>query len=332
MADVTSAGTGGAGLGTPAARWALIGVWLLGVTSGLLEGRLLPPTTLDVLAYLLALGGSILLTSRGGHLLAGGHVLGVVAASLTSAALVLAAGGHTGEVWLVNFASYLLALMIARGNVRAGTLAGVLLLALVVGWPAEAGHTVAEAIAHPVIALLVGGIWRMVLHAIVTREREHRELGPRAELEARAADEAAARNRHELQEISVDVVPLLRAIQHGAPIDEQLARTLTVTEASIRDRIRSPWLQHPTLNRAVTGARRRGVPVLLLGESAGGEGAVDDVLAAALGGLVAPVTEGSVTVRAIPAGRGPVASVLVEDHRGTVRTVLAADGTVLERH
>lgn len=339
--DVTAHGTGGAGLGTRPARYALIAVWVLGLTNGFITGLVARPA--DLLAYLIALLGVLVLTGRGDDILPPtAAALVVVASGLTVALALWTVPIATGP-WLVDFASYLLGLLIARGNRLAGTVGAVagLLVVLVAATAQPADPVaVAELLTVPALAVAAGVLWRMVLRQIVRQERAHRTQAARAARDIRIAREATERHRAELQTIHDQAGPLLRAIADGDPLDPQTQHRLTVVEATVRDRIRSPGLAHPDLVSAVARCRRAGVRVLLLGAAdnlpddpaavrPGRE--LSDELAAAVGMLIAPVTDGSITIRAIPAGRDGAVSVLVAGSAGTERALLAADGTVLHR-
>lgn len=334
--DVIAGGTGGAGLGTRPARYALVVVWALGLANGVITGQAGRPA--DLLTYLIVLVGAVVLTGRGDDVLPRSSAALVVAASGLTVALVLVTVPITAVPWLVNLASYLVALLIARGNGTAGAIGAAVLLTVVL-IAAVSGSADPVAVARllwvPALAMVAGIVWRLILEQIVRRERAHRSQAARAARDIRIAREAAERYRAELDTIRDQAGPLLRSIADGGLLDAEHHRRLTVVEAAIRDRIRSPGLAHPELIAAVADRRRNGVRVLLLGAADDPAGGTDeppgDALAAAIGAVIAPVTEGSITIRAIPPGRHGAVSVLIAGPSTTQRSLLAADGSVLDR-
>lgn len=331
MADVTAAGTGATGLGAPAARWALGFSWLLSIVWGGVEGSLVAPGAFDLLPYLTLFVGGVLLTTPGDQPLGVPRALGVAACSLATVGFVLATLETAADTWLGNLGFYLVALQIARGNIVIGGVGAVLGLSGGLVWgfsrgaPAEA---IADLLAVPVIAVIAGLTWRPVLRRAVSLERSHRSEAARAARETAAAIEAAEANRAELAEIRQHVEPLLRRIADGEPLDS-LRRDLEVTEGGIRDRIRTPGLQHPALTAAIADRRHHGIQVVLLGD---GETELQPGLLQTLTELVQAATEGRVTVRVMPPDRGAAASVVHEQAGRLERTVLGPDGSVLARH
>ena len=92
----------------------------------------------------------------------------------------------------------------------------------------------------------------------------------------------------------------------GASDDDGVRADLEVAEATIRDRIRSPLLQHPALTPELARLRRGGVHVLLLGEvpDDGGphEPMAGPLAAAVVRELADAEPGGSVVIRRLPDG------------------------------
>lgn len=332
MATMTAVGTGGAGLGTRPARWALITVWALIVTNGVIQAVLSPTFTLRLLPFIIALIGAILLTTPGDRTLTWNLALGTTSCAVIGGALTVFLTEPAGFSALFNFCSYLTALLFARGNTVVGGFgSGVLIIlglayAVVNDWTSQ---SISGLLAVPVMAACVGVIWQIVLRRIVAREHSHRTKSARASLATEIAAEAVAANRRELNEVITLVTPVLEHIGAGKKLDDQMRRELSVVEASVRDRIRSPGLQHPHIVEAVTTSRRRGVKVLLLGDGAAG---CSDELAHAIAALLEPLREGEVTIRALPPGREGSVSVLHSNTSTITRSILAEDGTVVSIH
>lgn len=335
MGDVTAAGSGGAGLGTQAARWALLAVWALGALTAAIQGDFEQLDLVRVSAYLVSLPSVILLTTPGDRTLDRPRALAVVSFALATAALVFSSDPTLRQTWLFNLSVYIVALLIARGNATAGGVGGAILIALGAacawadGWTATA---VAELVGIPIVALLVGSVWRLALRRIVASERRHRSEQAHAALAAELAEQTAASDRRELTEVFSQVVLPLSLLARGRELDERFRSELTLIEATIRDRIRAPWAQHPALAKTIAAQRRVGVDVLLLGER---EEPLSEQLSMAAAGLIEAaldrVAYGSVTLRVAPPGREHVLSVLLRGDAQTMRVLLAADGSVLSQ-
>lgn len=333
MAEVRELGTGGGGLGTGAARWALSAVWALGVLHMVLNGRIDPLDPRLLAAHTASLLGAFLLTAPGDRVLDRPRAIAVAAASLTTAVLVYSLQPPLEYLYTYNFGSYLVALLLVRGNVLvAGIGSG---LYLVSGWcwallrPDATVTGVVSFMAVPTAALITGIIWLVSLARTVAAERERRLEEAEARLAADLADQAAARDRRELAEISGELGPLLLGIARGDPLDARVHRELRIAEATIRDRLRAPWSLHPVLAAAIAERRRAGVEVLLLGERAEPNARIRDELAAAIVAIIGAVEYGAVTIRAVPRGRGPAISVLVESADRVDRLELAENGTAV---
>lgn len=333
MADLTSASTGAGGLGTTSARWALTVAWGLGLVSDLLSGAVAPPFGSELLALPFGLVGAIALTTRGDHPLPTRRAVTVAAAAVISAVGALASGAALGPTWSFNFAAYLAALLLPRGNVPAGLVSGSLIALLGLAWGIAFDASVAQFVdllALPVLGLVVGAIWRWLLGRIVLREVTFNREVERAAMAARIAEASDAAIRAELAEVGADVGGLLSILSEGRPLDDELVARISVAEADLRDRIRSPRLRHATLRAAIDRARRRGVQVLLLGSSSQ-ETAMTGPLAESLVEALDAVGAGTVTLRAIPPGREGEISLLRADEESSERLLFASDGRLLSR-
>ncbi|OJX70970.1 MAG: hypothetical protein BGO95_11595 [Micrococcales bacterium 73-13] len=335
MADVTAAGSGGAGLGTPGARWAFCAVWALGVLSEGIGATWGPPSAWRLLGYATALVGVLVTTTPGDRTLDRPRAVVVDLAMLASVGALLASGPEVERIWLFDFASYLGALLVARGNVIAGAAGSAVVILGGAGWGlavAGPGPGVVGLVVTPIMALVVGFIWRAVLRRIVAQERLHRTEAARAELSAQLADEAAAADRRDLAEIGEEAGPLLARLAEGLPINERWRREIEVVEAGIRDRVRSPWLLGPALDATIADRRRAGLDVVLLGERPGPRQRIGGRLGTVLHDIVVGAERGSVTIRAVPPGRAAAVSVLLDDGETAPRLLLLdEDGQAVSR-
>lgn len=335
MAHLTAAGTDAAGLGTRSVRYTMVAVWALGNWSLLLKG--LPPETAPalLLSVLLSLVAALLITTPGGRPLPLRHAVGAAATAYVSAVLIVLVTPPVTEVWAFNFPVYLLALLMVRGNMREGACGGVLAVATGIGAALVAGVSLSETalfVGLPVLALVVAVIWARALDTAVERERAHLSEASLAELEASATEAATAAEQELISEVRREAEPVLTLIRDGELIDDSVAQDIAVAEGSIRDRLRPPLLSHPRINDSVRLARQRRVQVVLLGSDASEQSALDDALAGAVADRIDRVADGSVTVRALPPGRGAAISVLVEGNGLLERWLLGTGGEVVGRH
>ena len=322
----------GIGVGTPAARWAMIAIWLLSIAWGAITGVFAELELVDVLPYATLLLGGYLLSAPGIQPLSQPRAVGVVAAALVADIFVLRALTTVQDSWLLSLAYFLVALLIARGNSVIGGIGAAITLGYGVAWAMLAGAApegVVDLLAIPVIAIVVAIVWRLVLRRMIEREQVRRGDAARAERETLVSAESVEANRRELAAIATQARPLLGRIAAGDPLEEFRA-DLRVAEGGVRDRIRSPGLQHPVLIAAVAEARRAGVEVLLLGEL-GTENPPTPACVDAISALISEAEAGRVTVRILPPGRDAAASVVHQEGEDVRRTMVAVDGSVLAR-
>ncbi|MGC4153582.1 MAG: hypothetical protein QM628_10915 [Propionicimonas sp.] len=329
MADLTSAGTGAGGLGTPLARWSFIFVWACGGLQILVGGSAATMPLVWAVALPTALAGALLLTTPGANPLPGVRAAWLPVISLLLGATAFVSADAVGDLSVLNFAAYLVAFLIPRGNPVAGAIGSTLLIAASLAWalPQQPEFIeVARLLGIPIGCVVAGVVWRLVLQWVVRRERAHRSAAARSAERAAAAAEAIDASRVELAAIGDLVTPVLGRVADGEPIDAELRIELAHAEAAVRDRIRMPHLAHPRLTAEISRLRRLGVTVILLGESSSPEELIDPRLAEACRTVIAPVSSGRVTIRALPPNRPSALSVVVQSGADTVRTQWSAAG------
>lgn len=332
MADLTAAGTGAGGLGTAAARWSFIFVWACGVLQVLVDGTLTAAPLAWALALPAGLAGALLLTTPGARPLSPARLFWLLPMALVVAWAALASAESVGESVALNFAVYLVAFLIPRGNVVAGVAGSGLLVGAALAWAlpkAPDGAALAMLLGVPLGCVAAGVLWRLVLKWIVRRERAHRGSAERSAERAAASAEAIAASRAELAAIRDLVVPVLARVADGEAIDARLRAELSHAEAAVRDRIRAPHLQHAELVAEVDRLRRDGVAVILLGEPAAPDQLVDARLAEACRTAIAEVTSGRVTIRTFPANRPAALSVVVQSGEDAVQVQWSAAGELV---
>ena len=332
MADLTSAGTGAGGLGTPIARWTLVFVCACGILASAMDGTITVAPLAWVIAGPAALLGSLLLTTPGASPLPLHRVIWLPIISLIVAGAAFLSADVVGDLAALNFAAYLVTFLIPRGNPIVGGVGSALLIGTSLAWalPQQPpAGSVAMMLGIPLGCVAAGVVWRLVLHWVVQRERDHRSAAARSFERTEAAAEAIEASRAELNVIGEQVIPVLTRIANGEPIDDELRLELAHAEAFARDRIRVPHLQHPELVAEISRLRRLGISVVLLGESTAPNQLIDPRLAEACRTTIAPVTSGRVTVRTLPANRAAAMSVVIQSGDDAHQVQWSATGELI---
>ena len=158
----------------------------------------------------------------------------------------------------------------------------------------------------------------------------------------RADDEGTHGRRHgvvarddRIRRIDRRVRPLLTYVADGYTLTAADITEARLIEAKLRDGIRGRALDVPRVRTAVWEARRRGVSVSVLDD--GGLAALDpdrsatvvDAAAEVLETELADLSSGDVVARISPAGREPVATVVVAAGALRRRIELGTDGFVM---
>ena len=258
MAALT--GTEAGGLGSRAARWAFVFLWayisMLAVLDGSLHNTpLLTSATLCIAVRRPAADhpGDLPAQSRRGA--------GVVEVGLALTAAGLSLATEITHLWAMEYAAYLVSFLIVRGNLATGALGSTLVVALAVtlAWPRQPSvEQWMLLLGIPLGSVLAAVVWHLVLRWLVARERHHRTSAARDAERAEADAEALATTRDELARIRAEVTPLLRRVAAGEELSGSLHAELAFVEASLRDRIRAPQLNHPELVSTIGTLRRHG--------------------------------------------------------------------------
>lgn len=317
---MSDTGTQAAGLGTRGARYTLLVVWTLGLWSTLVDT--LPGEAVAIaVATALQAWCLLVLTTPGQGRLSVPRAAFCAAAAVAAALLAVPTASPPADSWSFNFHTYLLGLLTTRGNVRLGVGGGGLLIVSGIVFGASIGAdaaAIAAFVALPIVAFIVGIVWRVAIASALEHERRDLAVASAAALATQAAEAATARDQTLIDDVRAEAAPVLEELRRGVSIGEPEARLIAATEEGIRDRIRSPGLRHPSLDAAVREARLRGVNVTLLGTEST-TSPLGDVLALDVADILGRVEHGTVTVREHPTGRSTAVSVVVssgeESHR-----------------
>ena len=279
------------------------------------------PTAIAVLAFACI---CIILTLCNADRLPADWTWLVIALSVGSTGLVLwqlkPEPGYAS--WVIGAAGTALFFVGLRGRLRLSWLGFALLTIVIVVWGVTVGPGVEAALldsARQAAVLIVGTLFATGL----------RRTGDEVE---RLTDEATDRAISESQQLAIDqerrerllalgefVTPLLARLASGADISPKERLEFALAEAELRDGLRARALQVPVIAAAAREARRRGVEVVLLDDSESSTIAPRDATntAARIAELLDAANDGRVTARLLPAGRGAIATVVVDgaEHR-----------------
>lgn len=228
------------------------------------------------------------------------------------------------DVWHLRSVTAILCFVSVRGRpLCAGAAAAANILVftywtVVTGQDWGGGLRTALVIFAPVlISILVAATVRPMAQMVFTlRELETDRATTHALTEV-----ATAERERQLSSLDGSARPILEAAAAGLPFDCGDREDAALLEERLRDTLRAPvFASDDVLRQATTAARRRGTQVILLDDG----GLSDDALAARV--RVALVDEldatagGTVTARALPAGRATAATIVIE-HGDRVRRV-----------
>jgi hypothetical protein len=317
-------------------RFALVGVWMLSVVSSVITGLAVEdPWVWGTFGA--GLAGAVLVSRRPSRFLrrdAWLTVLSTVVASL----VIFSYPAPSGELWMYFFAAYLASALMLRGSLRLGLCAGAIVCLVGASWVAVTDPRAQSFVAVLLLPLVSLGVFSLMHRSLLFYVRK--ELLQQASTEQSRAQEAAAiaaaeRSHLDLAEVRRESAGLLQQVSAGDPVDAEMRTELVLVEATIREAIRSPLLQHPELNAAVLDVRRQGVTVVRLGEVPEGQPVtpLGDDLARTLAAHLTSLSQAeSVTLRVIPGESERAVSLLVKRTDGVVRLEFARDGSICSQH
>lgn len=326
---MTSPPAASSGLDGAPARVVLLFGWGTGLVHGILMQAFAQDTYLVLAAYALSAGAVAAVTSPPRGTLSLGATVVVIACGAAIATIVLTSTHVTTIVWLFDFASYPIALLIPRGRPIIGGVSLVVFLSAATLWSlttSQSDPSWGRIISGPLVGGAVGFIWLHTLRGIIARETRARSELERAELHSQAAAAARRIYHRELERVAGESKAILRAIADADELDDALLRHIRVVEGRIRDRLRAADLTHPRVTSCVDAARNLGIDVLLIGDDeAAGQTMSDELANRIVEQLSAPELD-TVTIRRLPPGRAATVSVVATSAGRVVRAAFDKDG------
>ncbi|WNM27578.1 hypothetical protein RN607_00830 [Demequina capsici] len=158
------------------------------------------------------------------------------------------------------------------------------------------------------------------------------ELAERAAASSAEADARREIRRRRVAELVATATGPLRRIAAGGPYDEHDRTEFLAAEAALRDSVRARGLTMPAIVAATSAARRRGVDVTLLDDRGAAimDGEVMTRLSREVTDVLDAATDGSVTVRLLPAGRWALVTIVAQSSSHGSRVELDEAGLRVE--
>ncbi len=215
-------------------------------------------------------------------------------------------------VWVLVGYSYVLTLLAVRGRIAA-TLAGLAGAGAAFTVLSGSVETALDGTAVGAATAVAGIAFTAYMRPMLRSYHGARaEIARHAGAEARASAQSRER-RTQLSYLDRTARPMLEFLAGGSELVPAQVRECRLLEAELRDRLRAPGLADPALVRAARAARTREVSLTLL-DDGGLESAAPGLREAVVETAVAQldsVSEGDVTVRVLPPGRGCVATIVI---------------------
>lgn len=219
-----------------------------------------------------------------------------------------------------HLATYVVVLLMLarRGRTRQAWLALGGITAICVGYSLTVGEDLVprlQSVAFNAALLLLGTLFIKALERmarVVANEQRNHDA---ATSDAAVATLAASEQQAHIARLLETAGPMLTRIAAGAYLTEAEGAECLVIEAQLRDATRAPNLSTGPLTVAVRAARNKGVSVVLFDDRP--DSPLQDPLARLLANWLAAelesVAAGTVTIRLLPVGRSPIATMTVSD-------------------
>lgn len=220
--------------------------------------------------------------------------------------------------WQINVIALFASLLAIRG--RPGWAVTAIVISAcgidtvrMLGIAPDSGITAMTVISYSII-VVAAALVNLSFTYLLSKQPAAIEARRRAEAEKAAAEEAANQRTYKLQLLDAEVRPVFDAARHTDPISGPLRIRARLTELWLRDLVRSPLLNLPSIRESVRGARLRGATVQLLDDHShavvldreateAAQQAVWEMRGIIIEAIDSADPDASVTVRVLPPGR-----------------------------
>lgn len=261
----------------------------------------------------------------------------VVTAALPSGALLLSMAATTprpgmADAVVMGLLAFVLAFMCVRGRLWSAW-GGFGLSLVVIGLGQQifgTQPTVVAAILPNTAVLLMATFFAAIVRPRAKQVYALREQTQQRSAAAAAQEAAILVRSQQLSYLDQQARPLLELIADGHALDDGVVEQCSLVAAALRDRIRAPGLDSPSITEGVWQARARGARVVLLDDRRTGSpeepALFRSLQRVAVAALESAQKGGEVTVRLLPAGRDLLATVMVNGPEGRRLCEFGHDG------
>ena len=236
------------------------------------------------------------------------------------------------DIWQLRIVAAVLCFVSLRGRIVHACTGGVLTAATFTAWTAVTGQgweyglrLSTLAFAPVLISVFVAITVRPMASTVFRlRDRENERAVENAMILA-----VTAERERQLAALDASARPLLEAGAAGRHFDPDQREDCAVLEEHLRDTLRAPvFADDADVRRATAAARRRGTRVVLLDDGGLTDPTLVEAARVALVDELDATAGGTLTARALPAGRTVAATIVAEDSGRVRRVEYDRDGAV----
>lgn len=196
-----------------------------------------------------------------------GALVCVVAALVLTTLTTTPAAYSDWRHWYLGSCLPILAVLTLSGRVRHAWFITAMGIAVVVGYSWWTGpeylRGAAEASSQLLLITLLSTLTSVALRRATLKTRAQLVAAADLRAQSRALALASAERERRTAALTRTIVPLLRTVASGDPVDEETRHRAAISEATARDSLLAPQLVTPEVQRAAAVARGRGLRVSL---------------------------------------------------------------------
>lgn len=293
---------------------------------------------IETIAVLLVSGAAIALIVADGDPMPLGVTVAIGLAGPMATGLVfstLTAAEHTFlSAWPLSATTALSFYLCVRGRTGFAWASMLAAMLICVAWAGLVGLGFGYGVTFSAInaaVQLMGTFFAMVIRPVGRRVFALQQTGAAAAAAQAAHDAVLDERERQLVRLDARARPLLEKLATPTALTADERRDCALVEAQLRDALRAPTFNDPTVTETVWGARSRGVEVVLLDDH-GLDDATDEVRARLINAVAEALEaaeSGTVTVRILPPGRPVSATILRVSGELVLRFEYDATGELL---